>query len=386
MKSTRSWFVQFAVRCWRSRCKSLPASTHSARAASRSGWADSRHVPSTGSPSPLPTSAPSPESWGIFSRVSQSPATISSTAAPKSWSWTRCRHIWRSASTIRNVPCHVKTDVVSWNRCELWRFSEIFRLFRLHHPRRRAEGPQLCQRTAHSVPQSTTEARRTKDWNYRSKSHDQRAEARTESNQGLYAGDARLESGNAGDCWSDGARRGAAVVEFAAEGARHSLGWNDLDAGRLTSGGKLKFYDFRGNFHDFCCMHFADDGQASLVRVRLSNTHPRRADGELSRTSVAAWAEFAWNASEQSKDLRQLCVPPCAGEAGCAGVAIGQWSHGPAGEESVVKMLWERWNLAKVFASAWKWKMFAVLIKFLKCFAQKLNFFENFYVEFTTGI
>jgi hypothetical protein len=75
-----------------------------------------------------------------------------------------------------------------------------------------------------------------------------------------------------------------------------------------------------------------DDGEARIVRVRLSNSHPRRAHGELPRASVAARFKFLRNASEQSKNLRQLRVPSCSRKAGSACVAIGQQSYGPAGE------------------------------------------------------
>lgn len=38
----------------------------------------------------------------------------------------RCRRTWRSASTTPSVPCHVKTDAVSWNHEEAKRFAEDF--------------------------------------------------------------------------------------------------------------------------------------------------------------------------------------------------------------------------------------------------------------------
>lgn len=68
----------------------------------------------------------------------------------------------------------------------------------------------------------------------------------------------------------------------------------------------------------------SDDGETGAVRVGVSASPPRRTHGELPRATMAARPQFLRNAPKQPKDLRQLCVPPGAREAGCPRTAHRQ--------------------------------------------------------------
>lgn len=107
---------------------------------------------------------------------------------------------------------------------------------RARYPQRRIQGPQLHERAARSHTIAAEENQRVPAGVERATVHHNRTAARNAAVQRVYACHARLKSLDSSDRRRYGAGRGAAVEQFAAEGASDALGRYDIDARRGASG------------------------------------------------------------------------------------------------------------------------------------------------------